>query len=77
MIIIMNLWIGYTAATKLKIDGFWLSTAHAAKFGEVTEMATGKVATLPEKLKNILSEKRIFKEITVSDDELKKYLLEV
>lgn len=69
--------IGYTAATKLKIDGFWLSTAHAAKFGEVTEMATGKVATLPEKLKNILSEKRIFKEITVSDDELKKYLLEV
>ena len=67
--------VGYAATKELGTEGFWLSTAHAAKFGEVTERATGKKPELPESMKKMLSKERVFTEIAASDEELKKYLL--
>lgn len=69
--------VGYAATKELDVDGFWLSTAHAAKFGEVTEKATGKKPELPENMKNMLSQEKVFTAIAANDEELKKYLLEV
>ena len=69
--------VGYAATKELKSDGFWLSTAHAAKFGEVTERATDKKPELPENMKKMLSKERVFTEIAASDDKLKEYLLGV
>ena len=34
--------VGYAATKELNADGFWLSTAYAAKFGEVTERLSAK-----------------------------------
>ncbi len=68
--------IGYSASEELKTEGFWLSTAHAAKFGEITERATGKKPELPEKIKRLLSQKKNFTQIAANDEELKLYLTE-
>lgn len=69
--------VGYAATKELRAEGFWLSTAHAAKFGEVTEKATGKKPELPENMIKMLSKKKVFTEIAASDEELRKYLLGV
>ncbi|MBQ5662969.1 MAG: threonine synthase [Bacteroidaceae bacterium] len=69
--------VGYSATRELNVDGFWLSTAHAAKFGEVTEKATGKKPNIPESIGNMLKKEKVFTEIAASDDILKKYLLGV
>jgi threonine synthase len=69
--------VGYAATKELDVDGFWLSTACAAKFGEVTERAIGKKPKLPENIGKLLSRKRVFTEISAEENELKKYLLQV
>lgn len=69
--------VGYAATKELKSEGFWLSTAHAAKFGEVTERATNKKPELPENMKRMLAKEKVFTEIAASDDKLKEYLLGV
>ncbi len=67
--------VGYLAADKLNVDGFWLSTAHPAKFGEITSQATGKEAELPEELGRMLSKDKIFTCIEADELCLKEYLL--
>lgn len=50
--------IGYLASTELDINGFWLSTAHEAKFGEVLTEALGAnvaPAELPASLARMLT----------------------
>ncbi|MBR2607729.1 MAG: threonine synthase [Bacteroidaceae bacterium] len=69
--------VGYAATKELGVEGFWLSTAHAAKFGEVTEKATGKKPELPEKMKKMLAAEKVFTKIEADNEELKKYLLGV
>ena len=69
--------VGYAATKEFGIDGFWLSTACAAKFGEVTERAIGRKPDLPENIGKLLSRERVFTEIAADDAELKKYLLRV
>ena len=39
--------VGYKAACEFGIEGFWLSTAHGAKFGEVIRTELGKEFPLP------------------------------
>ena len=69
--------VGYAATKYLKCDGFWLSTAHAAKFGQVTECAIGEKPQLPDSMEQLLCKKRIFTEIPASNEVLKNYLLQV
>ena len=68
--------VGYAATKHLECDGFWLSTAHAAKFGQVTQSATGKEPELPENIKHLLSKERIFTEIPANTEVLRRYLLQ-
>lgn len=69
--------VGYAATKYLKCDGFWLSTAHAAKFGQVTECAIGEKPQLPDSMVQLLCKKRIFTAIPASTEVLKNYLLQL
>ena len=67
--------VGHLANGRLDIDGFWLSTAHPAKFGEITMRATGKVPELPEKIEKILLKEKKFTQIAAEKAILKEFLL--
>lgn len=45
--------VGYAASMALNKPGFYLSTAHPAKFGEVIESVTGARVPLPERLERL------------------------
>ena len=45
--------VGYAASMALNRPGFYLSTAHPAKFGEVIESVTGARVPLPERLERL------------------------
>lgn len=53
--------IGYLASKRMNINGFWLSTAHEAKFGEVLTQALGAgvSADLPPALESMLAKERV------------------
>lgn len=59
--------IGYLAYRESEADGFYLATAHSAKFGEIIHDALGRSFTMPEELESVLSRK---KEFTVMDNDL-------
>ena len=67
--------VGSLANSGLGVDGFWLSTAHPAKFGEVTMRATGKTPELPEKIEKMLLKEKKFTKIAAEETILKEYLL--
>ena len=46
---------GYNAAKRYGVNGFWLSTAAAAKFGEVIEPVLGIAPEIPERLARLLN----------------------
>lgn len=52
--------VGYLATKYYASDGFWLSTAHAAKFCEVIEQAITKTPDLPDGLAKAMNKDRIF-----------------
>ncbi len=64
----------FLAARDSDAEGFYLATAHCAKFGEVIHRALGKYPDLPEKLEEILKKKRECITIDNSLDELVKNL---
>lgn len=66
--------VGYLASKHYGIDGFWLSTAHAAKFSEVTKAATMQDASLPDKLSVMLNKQRSFEPMEAEDGALVDYL---
>ena len=66
--------VGYLASKHYGVDGFWLSTAHAAKFSEVTKAATMQDAPLPDKLSAMLNKQRHFEPMEAKDDVLYDYL---
>ena len=45
--------VGYAASAAVDKPGFYLSTAHSAKFGEVIESVTGSRVPLPERLERL------------------------
>lgn len=66
--------VGYLASKHYGVDGFWLSTAHAAKFSEVTKAATMQDTPLPDKLSAMLNKQRNFEPMEAEDGALVDYL---
>ena len=66
--------VGYLASKYYAVDGFWLSTAHAAKFSEVTKAATMQDAPIPEGLGSMMQKPRNFTPMEAKDDVLCDYL---
>ena len=67
--------VGYLAAKHYDIEGYWLSTASPAKFGEVIEKATGHWPEIPAALQQRLSRERVYTMMDASASDLKDYLL--
>ena len=67
--------VGYLAAKHYDIDGFWLSTASPAKFGEVIEKATGHWPEIPAALRERMSSPKVYQMMDASAPALKDYIL--
>lgn len=69
--------VGYLAVKHLDVDGFYLSTAHAAKFGEVVEPAAGVAPVLPPSLAEAFGRERKSMPIEAADEALREFLLKM
>ena len=69
--------VGYLAAKHYDVDGFYLSTAHAAKFGEVTLRAAGAEPELPQSLAEAVGKPRVATPIEAEEADLKEFLLKM
>ena len=67
--------VGYLAAKHYDIEGYWLSTASPAKFGEVIEKAVGHWPEIPAALQQRLSCERVYTMMDACEADLKDYLL--
>lgn len=67
--------VGYLATRHYSADGFWLSTAHAAKFCEIIQQAIGRTPELPSGLASAIGKARVFTEISSKDSDLVDFLL--
>ncbi len=67
--------VGYLAAKHYDIDGYWLSTASPAKFGEVIEKATGHWPEIPAALRARLDTPKVYQMMDATAPDLKDYLL--
>ncbi|MBR4995242.1 MAG: threonine synthase [Alistipes sp.] len=68
--------VGYLATKDSGCDGFWLSTAHAAKFSEITKQATMEDAPIPERLSEMMTRERKYDSIEADESVLAAYLRE-
>ena len=69
--------VGYIATKQMDVDGFWLSTAHAAKFGEVVEPSAGVAPELPVSLAEAVMKERNFVNIDAQEEQLAAFLQEM
>ncbi len=67
--------VGYNAAKHYDIDGFWLSTAHQAKFGEVIGATLEREFAIPEALRSAMSKPKVSKAMENDVEALKEYIL--
>ena len=67
--------VGYLATRYYDSDGFWLSTAHAAKFCEITVKAMKIASELPSGLAVAIGRERVFTKISSDDEDLRRFLL--
>ena len=67
--------VGYGAAKTLDVDGFWVSTAHAAKFGDALRRATGAEAPLPRALAEAMRRERHSVPVAADAAALREYLV--
>lgn len=67
--------VGYGAARALGADGFWLSTAHAAKFGDAVRRATGAEAPLPPALDAMMHRERHSRPMAADAVALREFLM--
>ena len=67
--------VGYLATRHYSSDGFWLSTAHAAKFCEVIERAISRMPELPSGLSLAMEREKQFTRISSKDKDLVDFLL--
>ena len=67
--------VGYLATVCYGNPGFWLSTAHAAKFCEITERAMSVTPALPSGLALAMGKERVFTRISSEAEDLVKFLL--
>ena len=66
--------VGYLATKSYGKPGFWLSTAHAAKFCEIIQQALGLTPALPEGLADAMGKSKVFTNISASDEDLRLFL---
>ena len=66
--------VGYLAAKAFDVDGFWLSTAHAAKFCEVIEESVGLMPELPAGLARAMDKPKKSSPISAEEAVLAEYL---
>lgn len=66
--------VGYLARKAFAVDGFWLSTAHAAKFCEVIEDSIGLMPELPEGLSKAMGKPKKSCPISAEEAVLAEYL---
>ena len=66
--------VGYLATKKYAQPGFWLSTAHAAKFCEVIEQAIDKTPELPSGLAAAMEKQKSFTPIAADEKLLADFL---
>ena len=69
--------VGYLAAKAYDEAGFYLSTAHAAKFGEVVEPAAGVVPMLPSSLAEAIKRERKATKMAADEGALADFLLKM
>lgn len=67
--------VGYLATRHYGQPGFWLSTAHAAKFCEVIEKSLGVTPELPEGLALAMGKKKVFTRSSSEETDLRAFLL--
>ena len=68
--------VGYNASKAYNINGFWLSTAHNAKFREVIMDTLGREFPIPEGLQTAMRKQKHFHPMDVSVDALEDYIVE-
>jgi threonine synthase len=68
--------VGYNASKFYDIDGFWLSTAHHAKFREVIADTLGREFPIPEGLQVAMRKHKHFHPMDVSVAALEDYIVE-
>ena len=66
--------VGYLAAKAFEVDGFWLSTAHAAKFCEVIKDSIGLMPELPEGLAQAMEKPKKSTPVSAEEAVLAEYL---
>ena len=66
--------VGYLATRKYSADGFWLSTAHAAKFREVIEEAACIMPQLPEGLALAMDKLKVSENMTSVEKDFADFL---
>lgn len=69
--------VAYNAARHYDIDGFYLSTAHAAKFGEVIGPVLGVSPDIPQGLRTAMQKQKAFTTMNNSIDELKNFISKI
>ena len=68
--------VGYNASKAYGIEGFWLSTAHQAKFREVIADTLGREFPIPEGLQIAMRKQKHFHPMDVSVAALEEYIEE-
>ena len=68
--------VGYNASKFYGIEGFWLSTAHHAKFREVIADTLGREFPIPEGLQVAMRKQKHFHPMDVSVAALEEYIVE-
>ena len=66
--------VGYAAVRHCGVDGFWLSTAHAAKFGEIMTLASVPEPELPSALSEIADKERCFTLIEAEEQAVRDFI---
>ncbi|MCC8173379.1 MAG: hypothetical protein LIO65_03030 [Odoribacter sp.] len=66
--------IGYAASEHYQSNGFWVSTAHAAKFGEVINDVLPESPILPKGLANLKNKEKHFSSMQVDTNILTDFL---
>ena len=67
--------VGYNASKAYGIEGFWLSTAHQAKFREVIKDTLGREFPIPEGLQIAMRKQKHFHPMDVDVDALEDYIV--
>ena len=69
--------VAYLASKHYNVDGFYLSTAAAAKFGEVIKKSIGKDPEMPQGLARFLGKEKKFVSINADSVEVEKYVMQI